>query len=150
MIIIFVIFSFLTIRWSMKQFKTMTEEFEQRGFTMVAAEEANQPLEVTEKVTKPTLFVGKKVTLLEGAAVEVAIVAVEAELHGEFDGKVYFRGHGDLTVAKDAILKDGLDAQAKKVRVLGTVKGEITGEYDQLEDQRDEPDTSTTAAGYFR
>jgi hypothetical protein len=131
-IVLFIIFSFLVVRWGVKHFKDMTDEFEKRGFIVVRSTTPEETLTITEKVTKPTLFIGQEVHILQGADAEVAMMSAKGSLHGIFTEKVYYRGGGELFLAKDAQLLNGIDAQAKKIDLSGRVQGEITGRIDEM------------------
>jgi hypothetical protein len=131
-IVLFIIFSFLAVRWEVRHMKDLTADFEKRGFTVLRAPSPEKPLDITEKVTRPTLYIGQEVTLIHGADAEIAIMAARASLHGTFKDKVYYRGGGELSVAADAELLKGLDAQARKIDLAGSVRGEITGRIDEL------------------
>ncbi len=110
------------------------------GFESVTS---GQVLDITEPVTEPTLFKGQVIRILTDSSTNIAILAQVCEIHGQVDGKLYFRGQV-LTVEPRAKILGGIDAQAQVIQNNGTIKGGITGKY-QLVDMKaasgnDEPE----------
>ena len=91
-----------------------------------------QYINMNEPVVQPSLYIGRQVMLHQGARAEVAIIASSAEINGSFDEKVTFYGNV-LFIGPEAELHQGLDVQAQEIKMAGTVHGEITGQYDKIE-----------------
>lgn len=114
--------------WFVKdQVKTIRERFEREGYVTVE----RQIIDVTERITEPTVFIGQTVKIRQGSERGVAILAQSAEIDGEIVGNVHFIGQM-LTVHKTAHLRRDLDVKAQLVNLYGTVDGRVTGVYQQL------------------
>jgi len=90
--------------------------------------QSGQIIEVKDMITEPTYYKGQIVMVRNGSEVPLGFLCQMAELRGEFHEPVTFRGQ-ILTIHKDAVLHQGLDVKAQIVERVGTVNGDITGEF---------------------
>lgn len=100
------------------------EDFVARGYRRVSG----TVLQVSERVTQPTVFVGEIVSLTADADADVAIVALSAEVRGKVAGTLYFRGEL-LAIYPGAVIAKDLDVRANYIHLLGEVKGKVLGTY---------------------
>ncbi len=111
----------------MKEYTAVMERFEREGYHKVEG----QMLDIRERVSEPTIFVGQIVRIHAGSERGIAIVAQQAEIEGEVVGNVYFMGQM-LTVKPGAHLMRDLDVKGQMINNFGTVDGKITGAYQSL------------------
>ena len=131
LIVIIAIAAFFGWRFAKGKLDDMTEELKQLGFEKVVTQHS---IEVADEITEPTIYRGQVVKILGNCTTDLAIIAQMGEIHGKVDGKVYFRGQ-ILTVQPEAELLKGLDVMAQVVQKYGKVEGEITGQYQTLDDK---------------
>lgn len=127
-IIVGAIGGYFVYRWGMNEYEKLVHNYETNGYVHVKGD----IIDVKEKITDRTIYVGKRVEIHRGADRGIAIVAQTADLHGKFEGNVHFTGQ-KLTIHSDAILRLNLDVRAQNVNAYGAVEGEITGVYGTLD-----------------
>jgi len=128
LVVIIGVASFFIYRFAMGKLDEMTQEMTELGFENVVTQ---QVIEVTTEITEPTLYLGQVVKILADCSTNLAVIAQIAEIHGKVEGKVYFRGQV-LTIQPNGELMNGLDVLAQGVQNLGTINGEITGQYQEI------------------
>jgi len=130
-IIILAITGFVGFKIVKQKIDETAVELQALGFENVVS---GQTLEIKDDITKPTLYKAQIVKILADCNTNLAVMAQICEIHGKVDGKVYFRGQM-LTIQPQAELRNGLDVIAQAIVKYGTVKGEITGKYQAIQDQ---------------
>ena len=129
-----IIASFLGYRFFMGKVDEMTAEFKEIGFE---TEVKGQAIEVTEEINEPTIFIGQSVIIIGDCKTDMAIIAQMADIYGKVEGKVYFRGQM-ISIQRGAELLNGLDVKAQVVTNYGKIDGEITGEYQAIDNKGDQ------------
>ncbi len=124
-IIIISIGIFMTVRFVKGKIDETASELKQLGFENIVK---GQVLEITDKITEPTLYIGQVVKIMTDCDTDLAVIAQVCEIHGKVDGKVYFRGQ-TLIIQPYSELKNGLDIMAQALQKYGKIEGEITGKY---------------------
>lgn len=122
----------LLVWWGVRTVRKMIDEFKADGYAVVEGQE----LLVDEDIDVKQLFMGQKVIIKGDVATDIAVIAGEAEIHGRVEGTVYFRGQS-LTIQPGAEVLGDLDVQAQEVTIAGKLAGEIKGEWQKLDDQRE-------------
>lgn len=107
----------------------MSREFIDSGYEKIVG----QRLDVIKSSEKPTLYIGQLVYINADQQFDVAIIAQVAEVSGNIEGKLSFRGQV-LVVHKDAIVNK-LDVTAQTVKIYGEVSNPITGTYQELDQE---------------
>ena len=130
-VVLVVIAAVIGVKFAMSKLEDMTSELEQYGFEETVK---GQAIEVTDEITEPAIYLGQTVKILGDCKTDLAIVAQMAEIHGTVEGKVYFRGQM-LTIQPQARLLNGLDVMAQVIQKYGEVQGEITGNYQTMDDK---------------
>ena len=128
-IIILAIAGFVGFKLVKEKIDETTVELQELGFVNVVT---GQALEITDEITRPTLYKAQMVKILADCNTDLAVMAQICEIHGKVDGKVYFRGQV-LIIQPQAELRNGLDVLAQVIQKFGTVKGEITGKYQTIQ-----------------
>jgi hypothetical protein len=130
----------------------VTAEFVDQGYKRVGTGTGiGQVIEVTEDVSEKTVYIAQVVKIMGTCHDDIAIVAQQAEIHGTVEGNVSFFGQV-LVVQPSAVIKKNLDSKfAQVIQVYGSVEGQITGNYQQLQDSRQgqtqpSPETEAPAA----
>ena len=129
------IMGFFGYRYAKGKIDTMAKELRDMGFANVSRQ---QLIEIHDTVNEPMLYIGQSVKLYGRCTTNVAIMAQIAELHGEVDGTVYFRGQM-LIILPNAVVHGDLDLMAQAIQNLGTVEGEIRGDYQVLDKGEAQP-----------
>lgn len=117
-----------------KRYDRWTAEREISGADFVAKgfQKVSGPfIQVSERISVPTVYVGEIVSITADADADVAIVALSAEVRGKIAGNVFFRGL-ILAVYPGAEIGKDLDVRANFVHLLGDLKGQLRGEYKTL------------------
>lgn len=127
-IIIISIGVFITVKFVKGKIDETASELKQLGFEHVVKK---QVIEINDKITKPTLYMGQVVNVMADCGTDLAVMAQVCEIHGKVDGKVYFRGQ-ILIVQPHAELKNGLDIVAQVLQKYGKIEGEVTGNYQMI------------------
>lgn len=126
-IIGFGVLTYVGFRFIKKQYTEVMEKFESQGYRKVEG----QIIDVTERVTEPTLYLGQAIRIRAGSDRGLAFITQTAEIAGTVKGNVYFMGQM-LTIQKDAVIEQDLEVTAQVVNNFGTVKGQIKGVYQAL------------------
>ena len=110
-----------------RQYTAVMERYEREGYKKVEG----QLIEVTERVTEPTIYIGQSVRIMSGSERGMAFLCQTAEIHGTVAGNVHFLGQM-ITIKEDAELMRDLEVTAQLVNLFGKVDGKITGVYQML------------------
>lgn len=102
-------------------------DFVARGFHRVSG----SMLQITERTSQPTVYVGEIVSIAADADADIAIVALSAEIRAKIAGNVHFRGQM-LSVHPGGLIEKDLDVRASLINLLGEVKGQVRGTYTTL------------------
>jgi hypothetical protein len=106
--------------------------FESQGYERVTAQQFTESAPVTSKKA----YLVQQLIIRDGSRDDLAIAAQIAELHGTFDGDIDFLGQM-LQITSDAVVKGDIRVEgAQMIKVDGTVEGEISGNYQVLDDSR--------------
>ena len=130
-IMVIAIAGFVGFKMVKQKIDDTATELQELGFDNVVS---GQTLEIKDDITKPTLYKAQMVKILADCNTNLAVMAQICEIHGKVDGKVYFRGQM-LIIQPQAELRNGLDVLAQAIVKYGTVRGEITGKYQAIQDQ---------------
>ena len=74
----------MTARFVKGKIDETASELKQLGFENVVK---GQALEITDKITKPTLYMGQVVKIMADCSTDLAVMAQICEIHGKVDGK---------------------------------------------------------------
>lgn len=121
------VLGYVGYRFLKRQYATVMERYEREGYRKVEG----QMIEVTNRVTEPTIYIGQSVRILNGSDRGMAFLCQTAEIHGPVVGNVRFIGQA-LTIKEDAELMRDLEVTAQLVNLFGKVDGKITGVYQML------------------
>ena len=103
------------------------ERYEREGYRKVEG----QMIEVADRVTEPTIYIGQSVRIMNGSERGMAFLCQTAEIHGNVAGNVHFVGQM-ITIKEDAELMRDLEVTAQLVNLFGKVDGKVTGLYQVL------------------
>jgi cytoskeletal protein CcmA (bactofilin family) len=129
----FAVLTYVGVRFVRKQYAAVMERFENQGYRKVEG----QIIDVTERVTDPTLYLGQSVRIRAGSERGLAFVAQTVEISGTVQGNVYFAGQV-LTINKDAELMQDVEVTAQVINNYGTIHGAIKGVYQALNEKPSE------------
>lgn len=102
--------------------------FQARGYERVQG----QVIEVSQPVSKPTVYVAQVVKLNADADADLAVMAQVAEIAATVHGDIDFLGQ-TLVVKPNGVVHGDIRVQgAQVIDVKGTVDGEIAGSYQIL------------------
>ncbi|MBN1436961.1 MAG: hypothetical protein JW936_07790 [Sedimentisphaerales bacterium] len=130
-VIVMVILAFLGLRMIWNTTNRYITQFEQQGFVRAEVIDGR----FAEDATGPYLCVGQAITLTGAVHDDLAIVAQNAEIQGQVQGEVFFRG-AILIISADAVIAGNLDVVAREVYVNGFLQGQVLGTFEQLFDHR--------------
>lgn len=132
----FMLFLFITlgvVAWlGYSHYQTVMDRYERLGYRKVVGKH----IVVEDRITEPTIFIARSVTIKNGSDRGVALMCINAEIDGHIVGNVHFKG-GALTVKRGALLDLDLDMMGFTLNQYGMVKGEITGSYSALHRKSD-------------
>ena len=118
--------------YSWGQYQNFAAEFEQQGYTL----SENTAISVERPMTGPVVFLGQAVNIETEIDGNVAIAARAANINGTIDGDLDFYGMV-LNIDRNARITGEVRVRsANAVNIEGTVEGEVTGQWDVIEDQR--------------
>lgn len=100
----------------------LTSEYREMGFDKTMQ---GQKLTVRKDIFEQTILLGQLVQVYGNCSTNLAIIAQVAELHGNVDGKLHFKGQV-LRVMPTATVKNGADIAAQSFVNEGKIEGEIT------------------------
>lgn len=110
-----------TVRLGRKYIESLTAEYRDMGFTETIR---GQKLTVRQDMDKPTILLGQMVEVYGSSSTNLAVVAQVAEIHGNIDGKLYFKGQV-LRIMPEAHIRNGADITAQSFTNDGTVEGDL-------------------------
>ena len=114
-------------RFVKRQYVAVMERYEREGYRKVEG----QMIEVADRVTEPTIYIGQSVRIMNGSERGMAFLCQTAEIHGNVAGNVHFVGQM-ITIKEDAELMRDLEVTAQLVNLFGKVDGKVTGLYQVL------------------
>jgi hypothetical protein len=86
---------------------------------------------VTNPPTKPTWYIGKSITLLNGSDASIAMTCATGEIRGTVKGDVTFIGiplsHPVLIIQTNAEITGNLETTCWMVKNFGTLRGQLIG-----------------------
>jgi hypothetical protein len=121
------VLGYVGYRFVKHQYTAVMERYEREGYKKVEG----QMIEVPDRVTEPTIYVGQSVKIMKGSERGMAFLCQTAEIHGDVVGNVHFVGQM-LTIKEDAELMRDLEVTAQLVNLFGKVDGKVTGVYQML------------------
>jgi len=123
---------FVQVRGALKDGQ---ESLEAQGLTLVESEEF--VLTITEVPDVPTYYMAPQMVVFNfSEPVDVAIGALAPSVEfsgGEFQENVYAYGLGTVVIMPGCTFKKDLEIQTKLLVNEGTVEGQTTGEYTEME-----------------
>jgi hypothetical protein len=124
--------AYFGVKWSLGKVEAVVEEYQSQGYARVSG----QVIDVTQAVRSKTVYFAQVVNLKADSDADLAFVAQTVEIHSTVNGDVGFFGQV-ITIHPGAVIKGNLNVKAGQiVSVSGTVEGQITGTYQQLDDRR--------------
>lgn len=105
-------------------------ELQSYGFETV---QSAQVIQVTEPITEPVLLKGQTVIIQADCTTDVAVLAQLCEVHGKIEGNLYFRGQ-IITLKSGSEITGNADVKAQVLVNSGEVTGEITGEFQEVDE----------------